>query len=356
MIVNEPTLHIDLSAVADNYMMLRRACPGDCGATVKANAYGLGVEQITRSLINSGCAHFFVATKQEGVKLRALFPNINIYVFAGLGVGEEEEFIENRLLPVLNTLEQIARWRQTHPLEGAIVHLNTGMNRLGLDPVEADELLRTPSLLDGAGISILMTHLSHADRPDAPQNEKQFQEFSAFAKNFPTLSSSIGNSAGILNGLKFCGDLARPGIALYGGAPWSEKSSPMHPVVRLTAPLLQKRVVKAGETIGYGGLYTAPKDMLVGAVGFGYADGAPRALSKNAVFHIDDAPCKILGRISMDLLMIDLSEHEDNEYAHGHPVELIGKTSLNQFATWADTISYEILTGLGTRVTRRYIA
>ncbi len=355
MTKNDPTLHVDLSAIAENYNMLRKACPGECGATVKADAYGLGAIEVTRTLIKSGCTHFFVGTKKEGFDLRQHFPNIEIYVFSGALPGEEEDFIDGRLLPVLNSIDAIEKWRKVHPPAGAILHIDTGMNRLGLDPIEAQKLVTTPSLLDGAGVTKIMTHLSHASCVNAPENDQQLARFATFTDAFPMLETSIANSAGILNGLKYCGDLARPGIAIYGGSPYSDQKNPMRQTVRLTAPLLQKRYLKAGDTVGYDGLYTAPKDMTIGAVGFGYADGAPRALNKDAVFHIDGVSCSVLGRMSMDLLMVDLSNHDHEPYSLGQPVELIGKTSLDQFAAWSNTISYEILTGLGQRVSRRYI-
>lgn len=351
----EARLEIDLGALADNYRMLRKRCPEECGATVKADAYGLSVQSVVRELIDVGCKNYFVATLSEGIALRTCFHDINIYVFSGLGNDDEELYKEHNLQPVLNTINQLVRWGTSGPNKGAAFHIDTGMNRLGVCPEDLLNISEMQGLLRSAGIEYLMTHLSCADTPSHEENSRQLKKFRDFADHFPEIKTSIGNSAGVMNGAEFCGNLARPGIALYGGNPWSSKANPTESVVRLTAPILQARFVKAGNTVGYGATHKILDNTVLATVGVGYADGIPRSLSCEAFVVYNDKPRPIVGRISMDTIIIDLLSTQRPGEVERQSVELIGHTSIDTFAKWSDTTSYELLTGIGRRIDRCFI-
>lgn len=354
MTLDQPTLEIDLNAIEMNYAYLQRACPAECGAVVKADAYGLGAARVSSYLASKGCRSFFVATKHEGITLRKTLRDETIYVLSGIARGEEATFLDHQLTPVLNSLDELTRWAAVNPPPGAAVHLDTGINRLGLDRVETAALVNRQELIKAAGVEILMTHYAFADAPDHPTNAEQLQRFKSVHENFPKLRTSIGNSAGLLNGPASAGDLARPGIGLYGGNPFSAKPNPMLPVTRLLAPIVQIKHLRKGDTVGYGGLYLAETNMRIGGLAIGYADGISRNLSADARVFVDGVACKILGRISMDTIVIDLSNPHLDKLAPGHPAEFIGATTLDQFSVWEKTFSYETLTSLGNRIKRVY--
>jgi len=354
MALCHPIVEVDLGAIAQNYEMLNKCCPHYCGATVKANAYGLGAVKIARRLASNGCRQFFVASMAEGIDLRHNHIEADIFVFAGLSAEDTNSFIRHRLYPVLNSLTEIIQWGAVNPPQGAAIHIDTGMNRLGLDREDVAGLLNDVNLVQACGAGIIMTHLAVADSPADPRNRRQLERFREVRSHFPSLMTSIGNSAGVLNGAEYSGDLARPGIGLYGGNAYTDQKNPFLPVVRLVAPLLQIRKLSIGDCVGYAGAFRAEKEMIIGAVGIGYADGVSRNLSKDATLVVHGLRRQILGRISMDTIMVDLSGTALGDLQAGMPVEIIGEAGVDIFAEWADTNSYEILTGLGARIERRY--
>lgn len=319
---------------------------------MKANAYGLGVERVATSLADAGCKTFFVAALAEALELRALLPSVTIYVFSGVDAQSAPILRSNAIHPVLNTLEQIQLWAATAPPCGAAIHVDTGMNRLGLSAEEAATLQANPDLLRSCGAALLMTHLACADTPPHTLNAQQHSRFAALAKAFPQLKTSISNSAGALNTAKG-NDIARPGIGLYGGNPRPAMDMALKPVITLTAPILQIRTITAGESVGYGASFTAQHPMQTATVGIGYADGMMRAMSGKGYAYVGGKACPVLGRISMDSLVIDVTDASGAQV--GGEAELLGRTTVNDMAHWAGTISYEILTGLGARIKRRYI-
>jgi alanine racemase len=345
-------LRIDLDALARNYRLLRsRAAPAECAAVVKANAYGLGVERVARRLLREGCKRFFVATLAEGRELRALAPDADIYIFEGAVEGGMAELAELRLRPALNTLAQIERWRGQGP---AALHVDTGMNRLGLSAAEVAAVAGRSELLDG--VDLLLTHLACADEPDHPLNREQLERFDRARTQLPPLKTSIGNSAGTLLDAAYRGDVARPGIALYGGNPFSTRENPMECVATLTAPILQLRDIDRPETVGYGATYLASPPARIAVLGVGYADGYPRALSNRGVAAIRGRRVPVVGRVSMDLICVDVGGVPYDSARVGEPVELFGPTvGIDEVATAAGTISYEVLTGLGRRPVRDYV-
>ncbi len=340
---------VDLSALESNYQALcQAAAPGRCGAVVKANAYGLGVTPVVERLVQSGCSAFFVATLEEGIQVRASAPAATIFVFAGVDAESSAGLVEADLTPMLNAAFQIAHWRgRSKP---AAIHLDTGMGRLGFpwDQVH-------PDLFEGLDITLLATHLACADQPDHPLNALQVHRFAEVARRFPSVATSIGNSAGTLSGATSQGDLCRPGIALYGGNPFVDGPNPMSAVVTLEARILQIREVKAGATIGYGATHVAGASGLIATLGIGYADGLPRSVSNRGEVLVAKHRAPIVGRVSMDLTTVDISDVKPTPKV-GDWVEVLGKDlGIDALASCAETIGYEVLTGLGQRAARRYL-
>ena len=338
-------LRIDLGALTANYRTFCEAAAGAVAAVVKADAYGLGAEAVGRALAAAGCGHFFVARASEGVALRRALAEPEIHVLEGVLPEAADALLEHGLNPVLNSPEQLALWGAAHP--GAVtVHVDTGMNRLGFP---CDVL---PEVFADFNLSLLLTHLACADQPEHPLNAVQLKRIERLRKRFPGVALSIGNSAGILCGADFQGDLARPGIGLYGGNPWPGRPNPMRPVATLEAQVVQIRDVEPGETIGYGASYQAARRMSVAVTGIGYADGLPRLLSDRGEVFANGRRCPMLGRVSMDLTAIDAT---GVGLQAGDWVQVFGPNlPIDEVAAKTNTIAYEILTGISQRVERRY--
>lgn len=352
-------LIVNLDALARNYRLLRKtAAPAECGAVVKADAYGLGVEPVVRCLFEEGCRHFFVATVREGQELREQFAAAEIYVLTGAQSGEEGALREAKLIPVLNSYEQIVRWVEIDDSTRypAIVHIDTGMTRLGLNTRDVDQLVLDTRVLNRLEIAYLMTHLACADQPSSALNQEQIERFERICQRLPGARTSIGNSAGLLTAEQYRGDLVRPGIALYGGNPFVDAPNPMEVVVTLQVPVLQVQELTKPTTIGYGATCRIDAPARLATVGVGYADGIPRALGNCGEAYLGNARVPIVGRISMDLLTLDVSAVAGEHVYPGASVELIGKTILlDEAAKTAGTIGNELLTGFGARWERRYV-
>jgi alanine racemase len=366
-------LTIDLGALADNYRLLaRQAAPARVAGIVKANAYGLGAEAVAPALWRAGCRTFFVALPAEGIALRSALPGAEIYILNGLfGPEAAPVYEEHRLLPVLGSSADIATWEAfgwdgDHPRPCA-VHIDTGMNRLGLTPDEAKAFAEENALTRAVTPLLLMSHLACADEPEHPMNRRQWELFQEVGKVFPETESSLCNSAGTFLGSEFHGDLVRPGIALYGGAPVIGRSNPMQPVVTAEARVVQVRHLKAGDTASYGATVTLRRDATVAVVSVGYADGYHRAgsgsgvplreaVERGAEGFIHGKRVPVLGRITMDLTLFDVSDLGPGAVNIGDHVELFGANiPLDETAKAAGTISYELLTSLGRRYHRHYV-
>jgi alanine racemase len=347
-------LVVDLDALARNYAVLcRTVAPAECGAVVKANAYGLGVGPVARRLFNEGCRTYFVATLGEGLELRGILPGARIFVFAGAVPGTERALEAAALIPVLNSLSQVRCWAAVGG--SAALHIDTGMTRLGLNQAEVDALTRDPALLRTIDVECVMTHLACADEPNHSLNTDQLAAFARMRTGLPKAKTSIGNSAGAFLSSAHRGDLVRAGIALYGGNPIAARPNPVEAVVALRAPILQLRVLAEPATIGYGATFAAAPPARIAVVGVGYADGYLRCLGNRGVASIKGWRVPIVGRVSMDLLCLDVSALPEESIAEGMLVDLIGNgISLDEVATSAGTISYEILTRLGARLEREY--
>jgi alanine racemase len=348
------TLKIDLDALAGNYRLLReRAVPAECAAVVKADAYGLGMVPVARRLLHEGCRRFFVATLGEVTELRALAPEASIYVLEGAVLAAVDDLVALRAVPVLSSLEQIERWRGHGR---ALLHVDTGMTRLGLSAADVRVLADRRELLDGIEIEYVVTHLACADEPEHPQNRAQIALFDELRRLLPSAQTSIGNSAGLLLDATYRGDLVRPGIALYGGNPFVDRPNPMAAVATFLAPILQIREIAEPVSVGYGATYVARPPARLAVVGAGYADGYPRCLGNRATAALQGLRVPVVGRVSMDLICVDISALPPDAVRVGDLVELIGPTvGLDEVAAAAGTISYEILTGLGRRLLRQYV-
>ena len=351
---------IDLDALARNFHKLRAAAaPAECAAVVKANAYGLGVAPVAKRLLREGCRRFFVAALAEGQELRALAPDAAIYVLEGVLDAQAGKLVDASLTPVLNSLEQVERWAGTgqSQVRPAILHIDTGISRLGMTAKEVDALARNRELLGRLGrIEYVLTHFACADEPGHSLNCDQLRRFDALRGRLPPAPTSLANSAAIFIGAEYRGDLVRPGIALYGGNPFRDRANPMEPVVTLEARILQIREVDEALTVGYGATYGAAPPARLAVLGVGYADGYPRCLGNVGVAAVGGVRVPVVGRVSMDLTCVDVSALPAKGVRVGDWVELVGaEVTLDEVAEAAGTISYEILTGLGQRLNREYV-
>jgi alanine racemase len=340
------TLTIDLDAVAANWRALDRLSgPGvQTAAVVKADAYGLGATRLVRALAGAGARRFFVAQSEEGAIVRqALGPGPQISVLSGHMSGDTEMIHDLDLTPMLNSLEQITRHLEALPGHPFGVQLDTGMNRLGVELLEWQAV--APILIE-AGPELLMSHLACADDPDHPLNEAQLKAFHDMTDG-TGLPRSLAATGGILLGQRYHFDLTRPGIGLYGGLPYSAAI----PALTLSLPVIQTREVAAGEAVGYGCTWVAKRQSVIATLAAGYADGLPRTLSGKAQLWDGDTPCPLVGRVSMDLITVDVTDLPDVP----RHLDIVGPNQgIDALADLAGTIGYELLTALGPRYTRRY--
>lgn len=340
------TLTIDLDAIAANWRALDRVSGAgvQTAAVVKADAYGLGVARVARTLAKAGARRFFVAIAEEGAALRQILgPGPQINILSGHMVGDTEIIQGQDLTPMLNSIDQLTRHLETLPQVPFGVQLDTGMNRLGMKEQEWEAV--APFALS-AGPQLIMSHLACADEPNNSMNMGQLILFQAMTDG-TGVPRSLSATGGILLGAKYHFDLTRPGIGLYGGAPFTAGA----PVLRLSLPIIQTNEVNAGETVGYSRGWTADLDTVVATVSGGYADGLLRSLSNKATFWDGNTPCPLIGRVSMDLITVDITHLPQVP----HALDLIcPHQGIDQLAQVAGTIGYEILTSLSPRYHRRY--
>ena len=352
-------LVVDLDALARNFHRMRAAAgPAECAAVVKADAYGLGLAPVAARLALEGCRRFFVATVGEGRELRRLLADASIYVLEGAPAGADAALRSARLTPVLNSLAQVECW--TNGGGGpAVLHVDTGMARLGFDESEVETLAAEPARLAGIDVEYVMTHLACADQPSHALNADQLLRFERLRAMLPTAPTSIGASAGIFLDGAHRGDLVRAGIGLYGGnpfAPLADRPSPVEPVVTLRARIVQIRVVSRPCTVGYGATHGVAPPCRLAVCALGYADGYPHAVGNRCDASFDGRRVPVVGRVSMDLTCVDITSVPPAAIQAGDHIELIGGAdSLDEVAAAAGTIGYEILTRLGPRLERRYL-
>jgi alanine racemase len=357
-------LEVDLDGIVANWQALCRRHPtGPVAAVVKADAYGLGAARVATHLFAAGCRHFFTAHLSEALALRPLLPGAMLAALNGPPPGSEYDHLGHDILPVLGSTEAIDRWTALARREGrrlsVMIHVDTGMNRLGLDADEVGTLTADPHRLDGLKLAYVLTHLVAGELPDDPANDEQLKRFAASCAALPQAPRSLANSSGLYLDSRFNSDLARPGAALYGVNPTPGQPNPMAIPLRLRARVLQVRTIAAGEGVGHNATWRASRRCRIATLGIGYADGWRRTLSGKGLVArpvgpaFDGPPVPLVGRISMDLTTCDVSEHPG--IASGDWLELMGPLMTpDQVAEAAGTNAYEILTGLGRRIVRTY--
>jgi alanine racemase len=357
-------LTVDLTAIEANWRaLLHQAMPAECAAVIKADGYGCGIEKVAAALAKAGCKTFFVADLAEARQVRNVAPDPAIYVLNGLLSGTAGSYADIHARPVIGSMLELAEWdafssaNQWHG--GAALHVDTGMNRLGISINEAAAL--APRIRsENHGITLLMSHLACAEQPEHPLNERQISVFREVRMLYRGIPSSLANSSGIFLGATAHCDMVRPGVALYGVNPTPGHSNPMRPVIELRARIAQVRTVPRGETVGYDAAWTAKRTTRIAVVAVGYADGYLRAASASDAAPGADAivagqRCPLAGRVSMDLLAIDITELPDNAARRGDLATLIGgEITVDDLAKAAGTIGYEVLTSLGRRYHRVY--
>src|SRR5947209_2364859 len=357
-------LTIDLDAIVANWRKLEKtAVPAECAAVIKADAYGCGADPVARALARAGCKTFFVATLEEARAARAALPSAVIYVLDGFLQNCGDAYAKIDARPVIGDLNELAEWdvfcRRSGWTGGAAIHIDTGMNRLGLTLSEAQGIIPRINAGDH-GIALVMSHLACAETLNHPLNARQLASFREIASLFSGVPASLSNSSGIFLGHQFQFELVRPGAALYGVNPTPEAENPMQQVVELKARIVQIRNLERGESVGYGGTWTSRRPTRLAIVAAGYADGYFRAASSNdgtrgAEVIVAGQRCPIAGRISMDLMAVDITDLPHNAVRRGHMVTLIGEgITVDELAHHFGTIGYEVLTSLGKRYARIY--
>ena len=356
---------VDLQRLADNWRALQSlVAPAKCAAVVKADAYGLGVAEVVPALTAAGANTFFVATLDEAVVVRSLAPDATVYALDGIFPGTTAAMIESGVVPVLSSLPEAHEWgaaapSRQHPLRCAL-HVDTGLNRLGLSAPEIQTLAADMHLLDRLDVKVVMSHLACADEPNHPKNAQQLSVFHRLQPLLPSVPLSLAASDGLMLGPDYHFDLVRPGYALYGGQALADQTSPVKPVVEAYARVLQVRTLAPGQTIGYSASFVAERMMQVAVIAAGYADGYLRHLSAanteqagHVAFAGKLAP--VAGRVSMDLITVDITDLEDTPIERGDWAQIIGPDiSIEDVGRASGTIGYEVLTRLSPRFARVY--
>lgn len=362
-LASQALLTIDLGAFVANWRAIAaRAAPAQCAAVVKADAYGIGLEPAAKALLRAGCSSFFVAHVTEALRLRAALgaANAQIYCLNGLSddAAEIQALLGAQAFPVIGSAHEWAAWLKHAPGQAAALHVDTGMNRLGMSAQEAQAIAASPQ---ASCITLVMSHFASSEERENPMNSAQAAAFEAVRQMFPGACASLANSSGVFLPSLKQNDLVRAGYALYGGNPTPGDDNPMQSVVSVHAPIIQVRDVEAGAVVGYNSTWRAPSPRRLATIGIGYADGLLRSASATqgklgAQVYLGDMPCPIVGRVSMDLSVIDVTEAPIKEAKPGAMVELLGPNiRIDDLAARANTIGYEILTSLSRRYFRQYL-
>jgi alanine racemase len=336
-------LTIDRTAIQENWRWLQDHAGVPAGAAVKADAYGLGARETAQALYQAGCRDFFVSTWAEAEALGPLPVGVSVVVLHGIGPKDLEAALASSARPVLNTAEQVARWKEAAAGRPCDVMIDTGMNRLGLRP-------EAIGLIDGLNIDTLHSHLACADE-DVSLNRQQLQRFREVAAAVPAKRYSMANSAGICLGRDYSFDLVRPGLSLYGGIPREEAEGRIRNVIRVDAEIVQRRTIRSGETCGYGATFRAEADTEAAILNIGYADGYLRAFSSRGSAFAGEFALPVLGRVSMDLIAVGCDAAPDLK--EGDWVEI--DYDLPSASQQSGLSQYELLTTLGSRFERRWV-
>lgn len=363
-IKSQVILDINLKNLKSNYLKIKDTVSKytQVAATVKADGYGLGSAEVVKSLIKEKCKIFFVATLDEAIILRKKYKKIQIQVLNGLQFERIKEYDKYNIIPIINSLTQLSKiedYSRKVKRKEITIHFDTGMSRLGLDKKETEILINNQNkLIRYSKLTLIMSHLACGDDPKNKKNINQLNLFKKISQNFPDVKKSLSNSAGILLGRKYDFDLVRPGISLYGGyCRKQEKRNTYKNVVSLKSKIIQKRTIQSGDSIGYGGTYVAKKEMIIATIPIGYADGFFRSFSNKINFFFLSKKVPMIGRVSMDLMTVDLTAFKNTKSKSNDYIEIINdKSTINDLSEIVSTIPYELLTSLGKRYQRRYIA
>jgi alanine racemase len=351
-------LEVDLAAIVANWRLLGTLHPnGPVAGVVKADAYGLGARPVAQALYDAGCRHFFVALFDEALATRPLVPEALVAVLGGPMPGSESDYLAHDIVPVLGSLPEVSAWSRLASTVArglpALLHIDTGMSRLGLDARELAVLQQDHARLAGIDLRYVMTHLVSSEVTHDPLNEHQLERFATACASLPPAPRSFANSSGIFLGPRWGSDLARPGAALYGINPTPDRPNPMALPVRLRARVLAVHDVPTGASVGYNATWRAERPSRIATIGIGYADGWRRSLSGRARAFFDGTPVPLVGRVSMDLTTFDVTDAPN--VGAGSWLELIGPSQTpDDLAVAAGTNGYEILTSLGRRFHRVY--
>ncbi|MBQ5946090.1 alanine racemase [Massilia sp. ST3] len=355
-------LTVDLGAIRANYRLLAAQAPAStCAAVMKADAYGLGMDQVAPALADEGCPVFFTAHVAEGMRLRQLVPeDCAIYVLHGPPAGTAPDFYQYDLIPVLNDPGQLQEWRASAQRLGralpAAIQLDTGMSRMGFAPADLAALSGDAGWLAGLDVKLVMSHLACADEAAHPLNERQRRRFEQLREILPGVPASLANSSGVFLGPAYHYDLLRPGAALYGINPHPGQPNPLRQAVSLAARIVQVRTVADGDIVGYGARYVASGPRRIATIGIGYADGWLRALSGHSQAFVDGVAVPFAGTVSMDSITLDVTGLPQARVAPGRTVDLLcAQQDVDAVAAQAGTIGYELLTRLGRRFHRHYV-
>ncbi|MCF8473677.1 MAG: alanine racemase [Emcibacter sp.] len=360
----QATLTIDLGRIINNYQnCIKLAGDTKCAAMVKADAYGMGIAQVAPALFHqAGCKIFFVANLVEAIKLRQYVPEAVIYVLNGAFSEHLDYFVRYNIRPVLNDLKQIELWAKFENSDRpqCAVHFDTGINRLGLSPKETTFFIGNTDLRRQLDISLIMSHLACSDDPNNPMNKQQRDDFRAITHHFPNVTASLANSGGILLGSDYHFDLARPGLLMFGGDPRiAPRLSPIagniRPAYHISGKILQIRRLEGGQSVGYGATWTAKSPRQIATVNIGYADGYLQMFNNCGLAYIHNTMVPIVGRVSMDMIAVDVTDIDPNKISTGCDVELLGEHITLEMASEVSNLSqYEILTGVKERYQRIY--
>ncbi len=356
-------LKISLKDIKFNWKLINKASNGKAAAVIKANAYGLGMAQIAGALLEAGCNYFYVANIDEAIQLRKKYNSskISIAIFEGYFEGYQKFYNEYNLIPIINSLDQLIRLNDyaiEEPFPRAILNIDTGMNRLGLNQEERFFLLRNKDILNNLKLDYIMSHLANAQENEDKKNLIQLHKIKNFSTNLPGIKLSLANSAGIKLGSKFCLDQTRPGIGLYGidnfGKSFYLNSKKLKLPLKLYASIIQIKDVKSGEAVSYGGIDILKRNSKLATIGIGYADGWLRLLKPNSIFLVGDEKCKIIGNITMDSFVLDITNVKKKKLKEGDEICLLDNSNIKYILKNNDIISYELLSLMGNRLIREY--
>ncbi len=356
-------IKISLNDIKSNWKLINKACNGKAAAVIKANAYGLGMLEIAGALLEVGCNYLYVANIDEAIQLRKKYNStkISIAIFEGYFEGYQKIYDEYNLIPIINSLDQLTRlnnFAEEKRFPRAILNIDTGMNRLGLNQGEKSFLLKNKDLLKNIKLDFIMSHLANAQENEDKKNLIQLDKIKNFSTNFPNIKLSLANSGGIKLGSKFCLDQTRPGIALYGidnfGKFYYLNSEKLKFPLKLYAPIIQIKKVNSGESVSYGGIDILKRNSTLATIGIGYADGWLRLLKPNSIFLVGNEKCNIVGNITMDSIVLDITDVKKKKLKEGDDICLLYNSNIEYILKNNEIISYELLSLMGNRLVREY--